>query len=140
MKDRKGDLPLLIDHFLKRLSIVKEASAKRISEEAMSILLNYFYPGNIRELENILEHALIICQEKVIKPRHLPLFLQKASFQPEPLAGPETDLDSTLEDSERNRIQETLRRHNWNRGKSARELNIDRTTLWRKMKKYGITS
>ncbi|MFC1535102.1 sigma 54-interacting transcriptional regulator [Thermodesulfobacteriota bacterium] len=139
LKERKGDLPLLIDHFMKKLRVVRETRANRISEEAMSILLNYYYPGNIRELENIIEHALIICQDEVIAPRHLPLFFQKPNTPPELPESSEMDLSSTLQDSERHRIYEMLKRHNWNRGKTARELNINRTTLWRKIKKYHIT-
>ena len=138
LNERKGDLPLLTDHFMKRLSAFKHVPMKGISEEAMAILLNYEYPGNIRELENILEHALIICQEDVIETRHLPLFLQKdvrrSAFPQQP-----ADLCEILEDSERHRIYEVLKRHQWHRGKTARELNINRSTLWRKIKKYHLS-
>ena len=139
LKERKGDIPMLIDHFMKKLSAMKETHKKDISEEAMEILLNYGYPGNIRELENILEHGLIICQDKVIERRHLPIFLQKGIPSKESLQEPGTDLTTTREESERHRIYEILKRHNWNREKTARELNVNRTTLWRKMKKYNLT-
>ena len=131
LKERKGDIPLLIDHILKRLSAVKETRVEKISEDAMEALLNYDYPGNIRELENILEHALIICQDKIVERRHLPVSLQKSIV---PTSG------ATEESFEEHRIVEMLQRHNWHRGKAARELNMDRTTLWRKMKKYNISS
>jgi len=105
----------------------------------MEILLNYEYPGNIRELENILEHAIIICQGEVIEPRHLPLFLQEEEHRPEAPGGSiGIDLRDSLEEGEKRRICEVLRRHNWNRNKAARELNINRTTLWRKMRKYKL--
>ncbi|MBW2064035.1 MAG: sigma 54-interacting transcriptional regulator [Deltaproteobacteria bacterium] len=139
LKERKGDIPLLIEHLLKKLSLLKGRNIPRISGEAMEILLNYEYPGNIRELENILEHAIIICQGDIIEPRHLPLFLQDKAHRPEPsdltIAA---DLRGTLQEGEKRRIYEVLSRHNWNRSKAARELNINRTTLWRKMRKYKL--
>ena len=139
LKDRRGDIPILIEHLLKKLRVIKGARAKGISEAAMSILLNYDYPGNIRELENILEHALIICQDDMIEPRHLPIFLQKGlSPIPSP-AEPAMDLSTARQENEKQRIYEILQRYNWNRNKVARELNIDRTTLWRKMKKYNLS-
>ena len=139
LKERKGDIPLLIDHILKRLSAVKETRVSKISEDAMEALLNYDYPGNIRELENVLEHALTICQEKVIERRHLPLSLQKAIPTKGLPEEPMEDLEAFSQYSEKVRIMEILKRHNWHRGKTAQELNMDRTTLWRKMKKYHLS-
>jgi transcriptional regulator with PAS, ATPase and Fis domain len=124
---------------MKRLLALRETRARKISKECMAILLNYDYPGNIRELENILEHALIICQDNIVKPGHLPLSFKverHRSISAEESAGP---LTATRQASEKERIHEVLRRHHWNRGSSARELNIDRTTLWRKMKKYNLS-
>jgi transcriptional regulator with PAS, ATPase and Fis domain len=140
LKERKGDIPLLIEHILKRLSAVKETQINKISEDAMEVLLNYDYPGNIRELENVLEHALTICQEKIIERRHLPLSLQRGITTKGPPQEPVADLDALSQYSEKYRILEMLKRHNWHRGKTAQELNMDRTTLWRKMKKYHLSS
>jgi transcriptional regulator with PAS, ATPase and Fis domain len=139
LMERRGDIPLLIEHIMKRLSAVKETPINKISEEAMEVLLNYDYPGNIRELENILEHALIICQDKVIERRHLPLFLQRKAL---PTVSPETPVSDVApldQFSEKQRIIEVLKHNNWHRGKTARELNMDRTTLWRKMKKHNLS-
>jgi len=136
LRERRGDIPLLIDHMFRRLGAAKETKASRVSEEAMEVLLNYDYPGNVRELENILEHALIICQDDVIEPRHLPLFLMK-----EPLStdGPRPEAPGReASPSERDRLIEVLRRHHWRRGEAARELGMDRSTLWRKMKRHHI--
>ncbi len=135
LKDRRADIPLLIDHVLMRLSAARGTETRRISEEAMEILLNHDYPGNVRELENILEHALIICQEEMIGVKHLPTFLRKTM----PAAGPEEGA-SAQEDtpSEKDRILEALKRHHWQRNEAARELQMDRTTLWRKMKRYHL--
>jgi transcriptional regulator with PAS, ATPase and Fis domain len=138
LKHRKSDLPILITHFMKKLNAVNETSVSRISEDAMSILLNYDYPGNLRELENILEHAIIICQGTVIESKHLPLFLRRSPL-PEQIQEKTRDLITTVQDSEKDRIYELLRGYNWNRSKTAQELNINRTTLWRKMQKYNIT-
>jgi transcriptional regulator of acetoin/glycerol metabolism len=104
----------------------------------MELLLNYPYPGNVRELENILEHALIICQEDKILPAHLPEYLQVR-----PPAGPTMPTAAardrvSSDNKERDKLLATLQRHNWHRNKSARALGMDRTTLWRKMKKYGL--
>jgi transcriptional regulator with PAS, ATPase and Fis domain len=111
---------------------------ERISEEAMKVLLDYDYPGNVRELENILEHALIICQNPVIELSDLPVSLQKRSIEGVCPEQSTIDLPSEMAASERNAILSTLRKHNWNRGKAARELHINRTTLWRKIRKYGL--
>jgi len=140
LKERRGDIPLLIEHIMKRLNAVKETPINKISEEAMEVLLNYDYPGNIRELENILEHALIICQDKVIERRHLPLSLQRKAL---PAVSPETPVSEVAplgQFSEKQRIIEVLKHNNWHRGKTARELNMDRTTLWRKMKKHNLST
>jgi PAS domain S-box-containing protein len=139
LKERTGDIPLLIDHVLRRLIGMKKTRAKRISTDAMEVLLNYDYPGNIRELENILEHALIICQGEVIKYGHLPLSVQKTVSVSGASEEPIVDAETTPRHGEKLHILEVLRRHNWHRGKSAGELNIDRTTLWRKMKKYNLS-
>ncbi|MGD2125236.1 MAG: sigma 54-interacting transcriptional regulator [Desulfobacteraceae bacterium] len=139
LKDRRGDIPLLIDHIVRKLSALRNTQVTKISEEAMEMLLNYDYPGNVRELENILEHALIICQEEIIEPRHLPIFLQNIVYpQTSPLKPFEQDTSGPQ--GEKLRILDILKRHNWHRGKTARELKIDRTTLWRKMKRYNLIS
>jgi PAS domain S-box-containing protein len=131
LRERRGDIPLLIGHILRLLSSAKETKANRISEEAMEILLNYDYPGNVRELENILEHALILCQDEVIEPRHLPVFLQES---PNTAGSIQTERFR----NERDEILDVLRKHRWNRGEAAQELGMDRTTLWRKMKRYHL--
>jgi PAS domain S-box-containing protein len=138
LRDRRVDLPLLIGHILRRLCVARNVRSPEISEKVMELLLNYPYPGNVRELENILEHALIICQEDKILPTHLPEYLQVR-----PAAGPAMSTAAarnglSSDNRERDKLLATLQRNNWHRKKSARALGIDRTTLWRKMKKYGL--
>lgn len=96
----------------------------------MNILLAHDYPGNIRELENIVEHAFVLCKEFNIQVAHLPRNLQPADdYSAEHL---------TLEDMEKVHIMRTLDRNDWNRKKSADELGIDASTLWRKIRRYNL--
>jgi PAS domain S-box-containing protein len=138
LSDRRVDLPILIGHILRRLSAARDTQLPEISERVMEILLNYHYPGNVRELENILEHALIICQEATIGPAHLPEYLRVRPAvrraKPESPAKP----DFPITDKERAELLAKLEQFNWHRRKAAHALGMDRTTLWRKMKKYGL--
>jgi DNA-binding NtrC family response regulator len=77
LRKRRGDLPLLIRHIVRSLCAARAAAPPAISKTAMQILLNYDYPGNVRELENILEHALIICREAMVQPDHLPDYVRQ---------------------------------------------------------------
>ena len=104
----------------------------------MKVLLNYDYPGNVRELENILEHALILSRGSAIDMDHLPDYVRTL-----PISGPHMPTDDPWKEElppspEARRIIETLAKHHGHRGKTARALNIDRSTLWRKMKQYGV--
>jgi PAS domain S-box-containing protein len=134
LKDRPADVPLLIGHVLRRLSTAKGVAPPEISENAMQLLLNYSYPGNIRELENILEHALILCQESVLRRKHLPDYLRR---RPPTTAG-KPEKERVPDSSECSRILAALRRHGGNRSLAARDLGMDRSTLWRKMKKNKL--
>ena len=135
---RRADLPLLIRHILRQLPAAKSIRMPDISGPAMKILLNLDYPGNVRELENILEHALIICPNERIQPEHLPEYIHNRSasiptgFRAVAHSAP-VDLNE-----EHRRILDTLQRYHGNRAKTALALRINRTTLWRKMKRYGI--
>ncbi len=133
---RKSDIQLLIAHILKRLCLAKQSRIDRISEQAMEILLNYDYPGNVRELENILEHAIIICQDNIIEARHLPPFLSKV---PSRVSSCKPAEQNSGNSDEKQLIADTLKKYQWNKSDTAKELNMDRSTLWRKMKKYGMT-
>jgi PAS domain S-box-containing protein len=140
LKARRIDLPLLIHHILRKLCAARDNRRLEISEAAMQVLLNYDYPGNVRELENILEHALIICRDDVIEPRHLPEFLQHpGSSHAEERVSPAIQERQDAED-QRARLRQVLEKHAWRRQPAARELGIDRTTLWRWMKKYKLTN
>jgi len=138
LRDRKVDLPILIGHILRRLSAASGSRLPEVSEKVMEILLNYDYPGNVRELENILEHALIICQEDTIQPAHLPEYLpaRPAARKTIPLGPAAPGFPS--ENKELSELLGMLQQFGWHRQKTARALGVDRTTLWRKMKKYSL--
>ncbi|NNG01862.1 MAG: sigma 54-interacting transcriptional regulator [Desulfobacteraceae bacterium] len=139
LAERPSDLPLLIRHTLRRLCSAGGYPMPSLSQTALKLLLNSNYPGNIRELENILEHAVIVCRGEKILPEHLPDYFRETEVEPirhgprEPHRG-----ESDGHDGERNRIADQLEIHQWHRGKTARALGIDRTTLWRKMKRYHL--
>ena len=132
LKDRKEDIPLLLDHFIQRFNNLRGKEIMGCDDETLRILMEYDYPGNIREMENIIEYASIMCRETLIQPQHLPGELQSMS----PAASIPTG--STLKDMEMMAVYNALERNNWNRKAAAKELGIDRTTLWRKMKRLGI--
>lgn len=137
LQQRRSDIPLLIHHIIRQLCAAREIRPPKISNSAMKILLNAEYPGNVRELENILEHALIIGQESVIKPHHLPDYL----LHPMTVESPSEEEDTvggSIADPEAQRIHKALTRCNGNRKEAARLLGIDRTTLWRKMKRLNL--
>ena len=138
LRERKVDLPLLVRHILRRLCAARGSHPANMSKSAMEILLKFDYPGNVRELENILEHALIISQEQEIQPKHLPEYVHCPTRVSEtPPVPPDFRVDPS-DCPEYRKIIQALNRHGGNRTSAARTLSIDRTTLWRKMKRYNI--
>jgi DNA-binding NtrC family response regulator len=135
LRERKGDIPLLAYHFLEKARKRLKKNMKAISEDAMSYLQGYAFPGNVRELENIMERAVAVCQTEVIQVRDLPpdlMDLELHSYQ-----ASESALLS-LEELERNYIDHILKLTGGVRTRTAEILGIDRASLWRKMKKYGL--
>jgi len=133
LRERREDLPLLVEHFIARFNRLREREIAGVASETLGILLAHDYPGNIRELENIIEYAFILCTGGLIYPEHLP-----EPLRPTPQAVVPAGV-TTLHELEARFIHETLRRHAWNRGAAARELGIHKTTLWRKIRQFGIT-
>jgi len=128
--ERKEDIPLLIYHFIEKYNIENNKQIKEISEEALNILTNYNYPGNIRELENIIEHAVVVSKSNLIKGDDLPDYIkEKEEIFKE---------DLSLEELERRHMKTILNKYNFNIQKSAEILGIDRVTLYRKIDKYNI--
>jgi PAS domain S-box-containing protein len=134
LRDRKGDIPLLAQRFLDRLSVERGKSVTGVSSRVLEILTAHDYPGNIRELENIIEHAWVMCGSGVVEPRHLPRELGPA---PDPVA-PAAVKGEGFPRLEAEYIRQVLRRHQGQRQEAAREMGIHRTTLQRKIKRLGI--
>jgi transcriptional regulator with PAS, ATPase and Fis domain len=138
LKDHRMDIPLLINHILRRLCAARDIHPVKISKSTLEILLNFDYPGNARELENILEHALIISKENEILPAHLPDYVRRPSSESEPEKPPSFEPAEAMVQKERQQILQILSEYGGNRTRTARALGIDRTTLWRKMKRYEL--
>lgn len=130
LKDRPEDIPLLIAHFIKVFKSKRRNPVERISPTALSILRKYHFPGNVRELENAIEHAFVLCRGNEILPEHLPESIMKES-------NAISDI-SVNGNNEREIILESLTRNQGNKSRVAVELGIHRSTLWRKMKSFGI--
>lgn len=140
LRERKNDIPLLVDHFIRHFNILRQQDVSSIGKETMEILANHHYPGNIRELRNIIEYVFIFCTNGQILPHHLPRYL----FEPDVVAGdrlkkPGQPLVTKSMDREKTRILNALQKNHWNKSLTAQLLGIDRSTLWRKMKKYQLT-
>jgi len=137
LAERREDIPLLIRRFIQRKNIERGTYICRFSPSALDLLLNYDYPGNVRELENLLEHACLLCQGDIIQEDHLPWSIRdQAAGHTRPPEGGEPIDPATA--ARRQRLMEALIANDFNRTKTAAMLGIDRTTLWRRMKRYGI--
>ncbi len=133
---RREDIPLLIDSFIQKFNALKGKEIKGISDQALNLLMCHDFPGNIRELENIIEYAFVLCHEDLIRAEHLSRDIQNGGAQDNATAHRSAPLH--LDQAEKDAIMAALDRHQGHRGDTARFLNIDKSTLWRKMKKYGI--
>ncbi len=134
LRERKEDIPLLVEHFVSHMNRVKGKNIEGLSNDALSAFMEHDWPGNIRELENAIEHAFILCPGGLIERRHLPEQFRSSFSVPDGMVGSGT----TLAEVEARIIYETLIRHQGNRQATANELGIDKTTLWRKIKKLGL--
>jgi len=134
LRERREDIPLLIDHFVERYNRLQNKEIGGLSEEALAVLMEHEYPGNIRELQNVIEHAFVLCQAGLIQLQHLPPYLRERSRHdlPAGIGG------ASLRSMERILIEEALRRHAGNRALAARELGINPSTLFRKIRSAGI--
>lgn len=131
LRERREDIPLLAHHFFDRFRAHEGKRIRCISPKALEILKNYAWPGNVRELANVVERAVILCRTEEIQPLDLPPSLSLSSVE-EP-----SDLHS-LEEHEREYILTVVSRLSGNLTRAAKVLGLDRSTLWRKLKKYGV--
>lgn len=137
LRKRIEDIPLLIDHFVDKFRAEKEKDIVGVSDEVLDILMRFDYPGNIRELENIIEYGFILCPGGYILESHLPesLSAEKQTAVFLPFADTE---GKTLEDIERIAILQSLERNGWKKMKTCRELGISKDTLRRKINNYNL--
>ena len=136
LRERRDDIPLLAYYLLRKFSAMMDHDVQEISTEAMQRLVEYDYPGNVRELSNFIERGVALAQEKTLGIEHLPQSLGALTirvFKPEMAATP-----TTLEEQEAEHILHVLQMADGNRTQAAKMLGIDRVSLWRKLKKLGI--
>ncbi|MCG2771424.1 MAG: sigma 54-interacting transcriptional regulator [Desulfobacterales bacterium] len=129
LRDRKDDIPLLWRHFLSKCNAKEKKHIKKFSANAMQTLMDYDWPGNVRQLENAINHAVIIAQGDTIGRTHLPRFLKEAG---------EEVHSTSLADNERRLILRVLQEANWNKHAAAQRLHVTRSTLYSKIKRYGL--
>jgi len=133
LKQRREDIPLLIDHCVAKFNRIQGKDIAGLSPDAMSRLMEHDFPGNVRELENIIEQAFVLCRGGIIELHHLPPELRPASSSGNDTFGP-----MSIRAMEKNLIIETLGRYRGNRKKAARDLGINASTLYRKIEAMNI--
>jgi len=134
LRERMEDIPLLVENFIARFNALQKKDITGVSDSAMTALMEYAYPGNIRELANIIERAFILCKTGSIEKKHLPEFL----FASASVGYKSTDSES-LKDIESTYLINALKQNNWNRLQTAKQLNMHKSTLYRKIKSLGIS-
>jgi len=133
LRERMEDIPLLVNHFLEKFNREMRKNIVRLSPQCMMTLTQYPFPGNIRELQNMMEHAFVCCEEETIQLEHLPADLQRYFWEHREL----TDSES-LEAFERQAICRALDKSEWRLKEASQHLGIGRSTLWRKIRQFGI--
>jgi len=128
LRERREDIPLLVDHFLRKHAALMNRPAPRVAKKAMDLLLAYAWPGNVRELENAVERALLISNGGEIRRSHFPFQLERR----------EDNEGLSLAEVERRHIERIVEQTGWNLSQAARILKIDRTTLYNKLRRYGL--
>ena len=136
LRERRCDIPLLCDQFIERFNTRYGKSIDGISQEAMGVLIAHEFPGNIRELENAIEHAFIFCKESMIEVRHLPASLQGGSVTPDQEL---LSRVSGFDELERLYLTAVLKETNGNKMLAASRLGVHKATLFRKLKKLGVS-
>ncbi len=138
LRDRKEDIPLLTDHFIRKYNRINGKEIQGLAPNVLPALMAYDYPGNVRELENMIEYACVVCRDRLIGMNHLSDALFQKPPAPAPAAEAPPRQASSMEDMERTYIRDALAANNWNRSATARQMGVHPTTLWRKMKRLNI--
>lgn len=138
LRERREDLLPLVHQRIRQLNQRTGKRVQGLTDDALQVLTEHDFPGNVRELENIMEHAFILCRESsMLGLRHFPAYMTESQESKE-REEDDHKRSISLEDLEINAILEALRKHKWHRGRAALELGIGRSTLWRKLKRHGI--
>lgn len=132
LRERKEDIPMLVRHFIDQFNRLRHKDIAGVEPHALNILLKHDYPGNIRELENIIEHCFVLSGGTLINSTHLPDYLTESQQSSAAATA------GTMQEMESLFILEALRRNGWSRKNTAKELGIDTSTLFRKIKKLGL--
>lgn len=135
LREREDDIPLLVTHFIGKFNKEMKKNIASVSPSVMEMLMEYTYPGNIRELEHIIEHAFVRCSGNIIQPEHLPKDIQKSG---QDIVGRAIKTERPFDALEKETIIRLLEESDWKLKECADRLKISRTTLWRKMKELGI--
>jgi two-component system NtrC family response regulator len=139
LRERKEDIPLLTDHFLKKYSELNQKKIQDLSKEARTLLLRHSYPGNVRELENLIERAVVLCRGEIITTQDLPFHLQEGASEKQwEISGKTKTLPDSLEEIERDLIVKALHQHQGVQTRAAESLGISERVLRYKIRKYGI--
>ncbi|PKN66516.1 MAG: Fis family transcriptional regulator [Deltaproteobacteria bacterium HGW-Deltaproteobacteria-15] len=139
LRERREDIPLLVDHFIRKFNRLSGREIQGMSLEVMPLLMSHDFPGNIRELENIIEYATVVSKNGHIGIEHLPDALRKGqNISMDEASSRSETKEMSFDEIERNFYSEALRQNNWKRAATAAQLGIHPTTLWRKMKKLNI--
>lgn len=134
LKERREDIPLLVEHFISDHNRTNNREIAGLSPEAFALIMNHEFPGNVRELQNILEHAFVLCHVGMIEPHHLPQSLLHKPAR----TGEGGFPDMNIKVVEKILICDALRKHRGNREMAAKELGINPSTLYRKLRLYGL--
>lgn len=152
LRRRLDDIPILVNHFIRLFNGQMGKKINSVTGDVLKILESYDYPGNVRELENIIKHSFIFCKGTQIKSTHLPKYIMESTMQKTPSDKvmnhkdikevkpnePDTLILNSKDETEKKQIMKHLEENKWNISDTAKSLGIHRATLWRKMKKYDI--
>jgi transcriptional regulator with PAS, ATPase and Fis domain len=131
LRERLEDIPLLVEHFCSRFNKSFSKNITGIADEVLAVFMNYHWPGNIRELEHVIEHAFVLCHGQEITCEHLPQEIKE--LRDASLRGTDASRELTRET-----IVNALQQCGWNKAKAARSLDVSRQTMYRKMKEFAI--
>ncbi len=133
LRVRRNDISLLVEYFIEKLNSQGNKKVKGISFEAMKLLVNYRWPGNVRELENIIEHSFILAKDENITEQNFP---NNIRFNVDSID--KEKKISSFQENERRFLTKVLEEYQWNKSQAAKKLNISRSTLYAKLKKYNL--